>query len=230
MTGSDAVAFITIGDEVFAADGDNMGSVAEVQSRYFVVTGGDLFPSDAMIPISAITSATPGRITLAVSKEEALQRGWQSSPFDVQSTSDESYVARTGGDEIVIPLREEELFAATRPVAGGDVHITKRVVSVDRTRDLLESDDEIRVERRIVERSGPAGEPQAFEQIIIELPLPSDTGDGRRPTLATEEIIVTRETVQRIERVTGTVRREEIVIDGDDVSENEGQGESFRPA
>ncbi len=210
MAGSDVVAFIAIGDEVFAADGDKVGNVADVQPGYFVVAGGFVFPSDTVIPISAITSAASGRITLAAAKDEAL----------------EVHVASTSDSEIIIPLAEETLTAATRPVAGGAVRITKRVVSVDQGHDLAASDDEIRVERHIVDRPGATGERQSFEQIIIEVPLERDVGDGRQQAQLTEEIVVTKETVQRTERVTGTVRREEIFIDGDEISGDDRQDDS----
>jgi len=226
MTAPDAVAFITVGDEVFAAGGDTIGTVADVQAGYFVVAGGLLFPAETAIPFSAITSAAPGRIILAASRDEALHRGWHTASEGVSIAAEAGYVARTGDDAIVIPLREEALIATTRPVAGSAVHITKRVVNVERGGDLPATDDRIRVERRTVERPGAAGEMRAFTQIIIEIPLNPEIVTGLEEGRLTEEIIVTRETVQRIEQVTGTVRREDITIDGELIAGDDGQDES----
>ena len=117
--------------------------------------------------------------------------------------------------EMHIPLVEEDLVASTRSIAGGAVRVTKRVVSVDRVHDLPATDEQIRVEQRIVERLGETGAMQAFAQILIEIPLDDDVAAGLQTGRLTEELIVTREIVQRTERITETVRREDVAVDGE---------------
>ncbi len=132
------------------------------------------------------------------------------------------------GEEIRIPLMQEDLTATTRPVEGGTVRILKRVVSVDQVLDVPATDELIRVERRIVDRPGNGGETQAFEQIIIEIPLRRDIVEALKQARVTEEIVVTKETVRRIERVADTVRHEKVIVEGDAILVDDTEGEAPR--
>jgi len=228
---------INVGDEVYGADGDKVGTVAEVQSSYIVVEKGFFFPTDYYIPMSAVSSASGGQINLNVAKDAALNSGWDTVPdvtsmgatdtstsyTDVAgSTSDRgSGRAEVGAyevaaeDELRIPVMEEELTATVRQQEAGAVRIEKRVVEEDRVLEIPVTDEQIRVERRIVDRPIGAGETQAFEEIVIDVPLSSEQVELQKQARVTEEIIVTKEAVQRTERVSDTVRREEVYIDED---------------
>jgi uncharacterized protein (TIGR02271 family) len=116
-----------------------------------------------------------------------------------------------------VPVMAETLTATVRPGEAGPVRIMKRIVN---ERQIVEAlgveEEEIRVERRIIERPVSASEGVAdtalFEQIIIEIPLSRELGAALAAASMSEEIIVTKEVVERIEQVTGTVRREEVHI------------------
>lgn len=64
------------GADVFGSDGEKLGSAIEVGPDYLVVEKGLFFPTDYVIPNGAIAAVEPGRITLTVSKDEALNSGW----------------------------------------------------------------------------------------------------------------------------------------------------------
>ena len=118
-------------------------------------------------------------------------------------------------DELRIPLAREEFTATARPIRGGTVRIAKRVVTEDQVLEVPVTEEEIRVERRIIERPGGASGAEAFEQIVIEVPLYRDRLDIQKRTRVSDEIIVTKELTRRTEQVRDTVRREEIIVDGD---------------
>lgn len=120
------------------------------------------------------------------------------------------------GDEIRIPVVAEELTARVRPVEVGAVRIEKRIVSEDQVLEVPVTEQEIRVERRIVDRPVSGTDSQTFEQIIIEVPLQKEMVDVEKQAHVAEEIVVTKEVIQRTERVTDTVRREEVRIDEGD--------------
>ncbi|MDF3041972.1 MAG: hypothetical protein K0Q71_4678 [Thermomicrobiales bacterium] len=130
-------------------------------------------------------------------------------------TSDGMCADLAANDELRIPLAREEFTATARPIRGGTVRIAKRVVTEDQVLEVPVTEEEIRVERRIIERPGGANGPEAFEQIVIEVPLYRDRLDVQKRTRVSDEIIVTKELTQRIEQVRDTVRREEIFVDGD---------------
>ncbi len=120
------------------------------------------------------------------------------------------------GDELRLPLAREEFTAVARPIRGGTVRIAKRVVTEDHVLEVPVNAEEIRVERRVIERSGDSGV-QEYEQIVIEVPLFHDRLEVQKRTRVSDEIVVTKEVSRRIERVRDTVRREEAFVDGDAV-------------
>jgi uncharacterized protein (TIGR02271 family) len=243
---------ISVGDDVYGSDGDKVGTVAEVQSRYIVVEKGFFFPTDYYIPMSAVSSATAGQVTLNVAKDAALNSGWETVPDTgtlltgtdtVVTDTDIGTAGRTSSsgraevgayevaaeDELRIPVVEEELTATVRPTEAGAVRIEKRVVEEDRVLDVPVTDEQIRVERRIVDR--PVGaETQAFEEIVIDVPVTTEQVELQKQARVAEEIVVSKEATQRTERVSDTVRREEVHVDEDATILDESEsGSSGRP-
>lgn len=226
------------GDEVYGSDGDKVGAVSEVQRDYLVVEKGFFFPTDYYIPLSAVANASAGQVSLNVTKDMALQSGWDSVPEFVSPTAMDPPFADDGvlrdrelvpggpaaegnevaaEDDLVIPVREEELTATVREQDAGAVRIEKRVVAEDRVLEVPVTDEQIRVERRVVDRSADATDAGGFEEIVIEVPLTSETVELHKQARVTEEVVVRKEAVERTERVAGTVRREEVVVDEEDV-------------
>ena len=250
MSWSTESSQINIGDDVYGSDGDKVGTVAEVQSSYLVVEKGFFFPTDYYIPTSAVASAGDGQVTLNVAKDAALNSGWDTIP-DVVPTGmtdsgtvfadgDVSTVDRGSGssraemagydvaaeDNLRIPVMEEELTATVRQQEGGSVRIEKRVVEEDRVLDVPVTDEQIRVERRIVNRPVGTGETQAFEEIVIDVPLTTEQVELQKQARVAEEIVVSKEAVQRTERVSDTVRREEVYVDEDATLTDDAEGGS----
>ena len=118
-------------------------------------------------------------------------------------------------EEIRIPVIEEELTATVRPQEAGAVRIEKDVVAEERTLEVPVTEERVRVERRVVDRPVTAADADAFEETVIEVPLRTETVDMQKQARVTEEVVVSKDAVQRTERVTDTVRREEVVVDED---------------
>ena len=115
-----------------------------------------------------------------------------------------------------MPVVKEDLTATVREQEAGAVRVEKRVIEEDRVLEVPVTDEQIRVERRIVDRPVGAGETQAFEEIVIEMPLSREQVERQKQARVVEEIVVSKEVVQRTERVSDTVRREEVRVDEDD--------------
>jgi len=233
-----AQTHITRGAEVFGADGEKVGTIAEVYPAYIVVAKGWFFPTDYYIPWSAIASADPDRVDLTLSKEATLTRGWDVRPIDLETatataaTTDASSdpfvdravltdadrfaasrVATETAEEIRIPVIEEELTATVRPQAAGTVRIEKTVVAEDRVLDVPVTEERVRVARRVVDRPASATDIGAFEDQVIEVPLRTEEVALQKQARVKEEVVVSKEAVQRTERVAVTVRREEVSVD-----------------
>jgi uncharacterized protein (TIGR02271 family) len=118
----------------------------------------------------------------------------------------------TSEDELVIPVREEELTASVRETEAGAARIQKRVVAEDRVLEVPVTEEQIRVERRVVDRAADATDADAFEEIVIEVPLTQQEVELRKQARVAEEVVVTKDAVQHTEQVRGTVRREEVEV------------------
>ena len=185
---------ITTGAEVFGADGEKVGTVAEVYSGYIVVEKGFFFPTDYYIPMSAIASADNNQVYLNLAKDAALNSGWDAQPTNLQATSydtsmgsvtdvdrgfDASAARIETDEEIRVPVMEEELTATVREREAGAVRIEKDVVAEERTLEVPVTEERVRVERRVVDRPVSAADADAFEETVIEVPL--RTEEGRHP-------------------------------------------------
>ncbi len=161
------------------------------------------------------TTQTSTRTTdLGVSPGDAATRGGGTSAGEAVGTRPQvaGYEA-TDEDELRIPVMEEELTATVRTHDAGAVRIEKRVVKEDRVLNVPVSEEHIRVDRRIVDRAATAADAGAFEEIVIEVPLTSEQVELHTQARVGEEIVVSKEAVQRTEQVHGTVRREEVTVD-----------------
>jgi uncharacterized protein (TIGR02271 family) len=227
------------GAEVYGFDGGKVGTIAQAYPGYIVVEKGFFFPTDYYIPRSAISEVRDGRVYLNVSKDDALQHGWETQPADLQTaTGVLDSIANAGvgiadvgrdqvvgatrideGEEIRIPVIEEELTATVRPRQAGEVRIEKDVVTEERTIDVPLTEERVRVEHRIVNRPVTAADTGAFEETVIEVPVRSETVDVQKQARVAEEIVISKEAVQRTERVSDTVRKEEVHVDEDTLTD-----------
>ena len=121
----------------------------------------------------------------------------------------------TAEDEIRIPVMEEELTATVREQEAGAVRIEKDVVAEERTLEVPVTEERVRVERRIVDRPADATDADAFQETVIDVPLTTEEVEVQKQARVAEEVVVSKEAVQRTEQVTDTVRREEVFVDED---------------
>ena len=215
---------ITTGADVFGADGEKVGTVAEVYPGYIVVEKGFFFPTDYYIPMSAVASFDNDQVYLNLAKDAALQSGWDAQPTDLETSATgirEGFGAGTAqvdrDEEIRVPVMEEELTATVREQEAGAVRIEKDVVTEQRTLDVPVTEERVRVERRVVDRPVGAADADAFEETVIDVPLRTETVDVQKQARVAEEVVVSKEAVQRTEQVTDTVRKEEVFVDEDAV-------------
>lgn len=222
---------IPAGADVYGSDGEKVGSVAAAYPGYIVVEKGIFFPTDYYIPTSAIASYDGGQVYLNVAKDAALQSGWDAQPTDLESvaygSTDVDYatgametgVTRTTGEEIHVPVMEEELTATVRSQQAGAVRIEKDVVTEERILDVPVTEERVRVERRVVDRPVSASDTQAFTDTVIDVPVETEVVEVQKQARVAEELVISKEAVQRTERVRDTVRREEVFVDENTVAD-----------
>ncbi len=82
------------GAEVFGTDGNKMGKVKTWDEHYLVVEKGMIFSTDYYVPFSAVSNFTEQEVFLNVTKDEALDKGW-----DIEPIQEETFLDAAARDE-----------------------------------------------------------------------------------------------------------------------------------
>lgn len=132
------------------------------------------------------------------------------APFEHEQDSARTHVNE--GDDILVPLAEEELTATKRSVDRGSVNIEKNVIAEERTLEVPVMEEEVHVQRRTVDRPIAAGD-DVFTEDTIEVPIHGEEVDVQKRARVVEELEIQKQAVQDTKHVTGTVRREEVNVE-----------------
>jgi stress response protein YsnF len=109
------------------------------------------------------------------------------------------------GEDIVIPILEEELEVETREIDAGGVHVSTHVRTEPVTREVLVHEEHVHVQRRRSNR--PVSPREKFDERHVELHATRETPVVSKRARVVEEIRVHKESYQHEERVTDEVRR-----------------------
>lgn len=219
---------ITGGMDVVGADNDKVGDVADIQGDYIVVSKGFFFPTDYYIPTSAITSVSD-KVYLNVTKDEALNQGWDTAPVYGETTVDQddafypqgdvvedrAYADTTtrveDADTVRIGLAEEELRAGTRQVERGRAEVEKVVTEEQQTIDVPVTEERLTVTRRAA-TDADVDANTTLEEGTIEVPLRGEEVVVDKQANVREVVEIGKEAVTHTERVSDTVRSEDVRV------------------
>jgi uncharacterized protein (TIGR02271 family) len=137
-------------------------------------------------------------------------RSTGSSRQEMQSGTSMRGEMREG--ETRIPVSEEELVARKTAEQTGEVEVQKRVVEQEKSFQVPVSREEVHVERRDTDRPLQPGE-QAFQEGTMRVPIVEEHVDVEKRAHVVGEVVVSKETTQQQQQVSGTVRREEVHVD-----------------
>lgn len=148
------------------------------------------------------------------------------NPFEHEQDTQETHV--NADDEIVVPVKEEELSATKRPVERGSVRIEKDVVEEHQSLDVPVTEEEVNVTRRRVDRRVTDTD-AAFTEGTIEVSLRGEAVEVEKRDRVVEEIDIDKTARQHTEHVTDTVRREDVVVEGEgQIERTESRGDRRR--
>lgn len=138
--------------------------------------------------------------------------------FDQQKMSrTERRKMQTGTEEESLLLHEEQLAVNKERVQTGEVNVNKRVVEEEQHMDVPVERDEVFVERRPVADPGTSNEQIRKEPYHIgdelHIPVVEERLVVTKKEVVVEEIVVTKKKIRETERITETVKREEVDID-----------------
>jgi len=169
------------GLDVIGSDDEKIGEVQDALGEYFVVKKGWLFPTEYYVPSAAIVNVDDRAVYLNVTKDEALNQGWDAVPASVSAgdagttvSGREGYVAppedltttETPPTQQAAPVgTNTDLTADTRdtdtirvPLSQEELTATRR--DVDRGK--------VRVEKHVVEDEQALDVPVTEEQVHVE--------------------------------------------------------------
>jgi len=119
------------------------------------------------------------------------------------------------GQEEVIPVYEEQLRVGKREVGRGSVRVRSYVVEQPVQEQVHLREERVHVERRPVDRPADiaAGAAEPFRERTIEVTATAEEAVAAKEARVKEEIVVGKDTEERTETVSDTVRRTEVEID-----------------
>ena len=203
------------GMDVYASDGDKVGTIRDATEQSITVEKGFFFPKDYIIPISAVEGVDErDRVYLLVTKDAALNERWDTGM--VSGTTTTSGMAATSAadtDATRVPIYEEDLTAVKRPVSRGAVRIEKELVTENKTVTVPVTEERVRVTQVDTNEMVGADAGDVFQEGVIEVPLTGEEVELQKTARKTGEVVVEKEAVQHTEEVGGEVRREEVRVD-----------------
>ncbi len=155
------------GMDVFGSDGEKLGSIDRMEGDYLVASQGFFFPTDYYIPTSAISTVDGDQVHLNVTKDAALNQGWDSTPTTTSTTDsvvyDDTATTMTGtqdtfvADEVTVSQPVVEEVATQQPV------VQQTVTDTDTIRVPLVEED-LSATKRTVDR----GAVQIEKDVVVE--------------------------------------------------------------
>ena len=239
MDGTERQDAVRPGMTVNGADGGKLGKVVVAGADHFIVEKGLFFPTDYYVPRAAIAGIEDDQIHLTVTKDEALTWGWDEPPTEGYSAeyAASQTPAMPAGDAVAeseavavdddraavnvveklgtvtVPVHEEELRPVTHERELGAVRVEKVVVDETRTVDVPIAEERVRI-RQVDAAPGMTPEPDAFEPATIRIPVRGEeVADLHKQTRVVGAVEIEKERVERVERVEGTVRHEEVRVE-----------------
>ncbi len=134
-----------------------------------------------------------------------------------QTSQTDEYAVQDG--DIRVPEYQEELVAGKQQEQLGEVHVHKSVVEEQQTVSAPVTHEELDVERVPVHNQVQDAPADAFQERDINIPLQGEQLVAGKQVVEAEEVRLHKRAVTEQEQVSGTVRKEQVMIDGENVEE-----------
>ncbi len=140
-----------------------------------------------------------------------------SAPRQAQSTAQ----TRTD-DTITVPVFEEQLVVGKQRQETGRVHLHKEVVTEQQSIPVTLRHEEVTVERvAFTGQTSAADLKNAFQDEVIEIPVMGEEAVVGKQAHVVEEVRLHKDDTQEQQQVTGSVRKERVVVDETDTTQSQ---------
>jgi uncharacterized protein (TIGR02271 family) len=204
---------------VHSADGQKLGKIVRVDAGGIIIEKGIFFIKDYLARHEDVATVDGDDVRLVINKEQLRRLDDESATLSATDAgAGAAGVARperdrvAGGEELRVPVVEEELAANKVVRQAGEVVVRKEVHTEHRTVDVPVVREEVHVERRPVDQ--PAGaDVAAFQDETVRVPIREEDVEITKRPVVREEVRVSRTPHVEHRAADATVRREEVDVD-----------------
>ncbi len=191
LTGGGTLVTVNLDDDTHidrAQDIMNRYNPVDVDERYGSTM--DTTPNASMS--SPSTQSAP--------KHSTMQSGATNRNLDV-------------GDQVSLPVVEEELQVSKRSVEGGVARVRSYVTETPVQEQVRLREEHVTVERRPVDRAADATDLNAFRDQTIEVKESREEAVVSKQARIVEEVVIGKEVSEHMETIHETVRRTDVEVD-----------------
>jgi len=117
------------------------------------------------------------------------------------------------GEQVAIPIVEEQIQVGKREVERGGARIHSRVVETPVEEHVQLREEHVTVERHAVDRPVTQGDVTSFREGVIEVRETAEVPVVAKEARVVEEVVIGKEATERTETVRDTVRRTDVDVD-----------------
>ena len=158
-----------------------------------------------------------GTIDIDDRSQQWKSSGWNAAPATGAMGAKGTGSARSTNDagEQVIPIVEEQLVVGKREVGRGGVRVRSYVTEKPVHEQIRLRNERVDVQRRTVDQPLSAADGDAFRERTIDMTATGEEAVVGKNARVVEEVVVSKTSDERVERIDDTVRRTDVEIDRD---------------
>lgn len=191
------------------AEYQNSADLVDADADNVVTTNSTMAPASYATDTSYATTATPTTTDYAATTPAPVATAYASA---ATTNYADATAVRDTGDQVVVPVVEEELQVGKRVEETGGAHIHTTVVETPVQQSVNLREEHVTVERHAVDRAATAADfvPGAQDITLTESrEVPVVAKEAR----VVEEVVVGKTASEHTETINDTVRRTDVVVD-----------------
>lgn len=207
---------------VYSSDGEKLGKVLQCEAETFVIEKGFFFPKDYIARYQDISDVRGDEIHLSSAKSaytgarDQREASTLGAGGAAMGTERERTAMHAGGEDVRVPLAEEELDVTKRDRQTGEVRLNKEVVTEHERVDVPVMKERVTVEH--VQASDRAAQPgdASFEQKTVSVPVHEEEVEIRKRPVVKEEVRVRKDRQVEQRAAEADLRKERIDVEGEE--------------
>ncbi len=200
---------------VKSTSGISLGTVASTRPQFFVVEKGTYFPKDHELRYEGILEIRGNEILYRLSKERVAEGSLAVEKEKEEKGKGFLTADLPEGQELRVPLMEEQVIVEKSSQETGSVRIHKNVVAEERQVTVPIRREEVVVERRAAEQTTPGADAHPFEDERYSIPVHEEAFQVVTRPVVKEEVRVRRVTHEEQRSASARVRHEELEVEDD---------------